>query len=68
MKSARTDGERLFKLMIEKCGNTLCARKGYAASVKSLCRQRLQIFQVFQTEGLVKKIRCPPTEIYSEVP
>ena len=43
IQSARTDGERFFgKARYGKRRNTLCTRKGHAASVRRQSRQRLR--------------------------
>ena len=56
MKAARADGERFFtETRLEKRGNTLCTRKGHAASVRRQSRQRLRNISSFSSRWIGEK-------------
>ena len=56
MKAARADGERFFtETRLEKRGNTLCTRKGHAASVRRQSRQRLRNISSFSYRWIDEK-------------
>ncbi|WP_418468792.1 hypothetical protein, partial [Faecousia sp.] len=51
-------GERFFvETRFEKCRNTLCTRKGHAASVRRQSRQRLRNISNFSDRWIGEK--CP---------
>ena len=56
IQSARTDGERFFgKARYGKRRNTLCTRKGHAASVRRQSRQRLRNLSSFSYRWIDEK-------------
>ena len=70
MKSARADGERFcFQARYGKRGNTLCTRKGYAASVSLLAQATAALyFPLFIPQSGSKRSAVQPQTIYSEFP
>ena len=69
LRSARVDGERFFgKARYGKRRNTLCTRKGHAASVRRQSRQRLRNISSFSYRWIDENIRHPPQLIYAELP
>ena len=70
IQSARTVGERFFvQSRYQKRRNTVCTRKGYAASVSRLVPATAALyFPLFGTEAWAEKIRSQSQTIYSEVP
>ena len=70
MKSARAGGERFcFQARFRKRGNTVCTRKGYAASVSLLAQATAALyFPFFEPQSGSKRSAVQPQTIYSELP
>ena len=70
IKSARADGERFcFQTRFRKWGNTVCTRKGYAASVSQLALATAALYFPFsEPQAGSKRSAAQPQTIYSEFP
>ncbi len=70
MKSARAGGRRFWlSRKFWKRRNTLCTRKGYAASVSQLTLATAALYSpLSELHGWGKRFAAQPKTIYSEVP